>query len=78
MTNDFFFFNLVNILCFVAGNRGSVGKIRFYTDISLHNRPALRGFLGPGPQKRAQAQVQGFVGRTTPMAQPFCAKVKDF
>lgn len=51
-----------------TGSRVSVEEIELYTIISVHNRPALCGFLGPGSQGRVEAPVQGFVGGATPMA----------
>lgn len=61
----------------LTGSKLSVEEIGFYTRISVHNRSALRGILGPGSQGRVEASVQGCVGRPAPLAQPICPQVKD-
>lgn len=68
----------INLIIFiVAGSRGFVEEIKFYTDINLHNRFTLCGFLGPGPQGRVETPVQGFVGCAASLAQPFCSQIKN-
>lgn len=70
-------FIIIIIVVVVAGSRGFVEEIEFYTDVSFHDGSALCGFLGPGPQGGDEAPVQGFVGCAAPLAKPFCTQVKN-